>query len=118
MNGPSHMLKVLLVVVFVLLFSIGEADWWKYVTIVCYAYYFAFAGNLFYRLYDSENVFTKFFFGYPELPVLIGIVLVVISIIVRKGSPDISLNSLYLCAFVGGFTTVVARIKSGRLQKR
>jgi hypothetical protein len=118
MKNISYLQKVLAVAVFLLLFSIGEADWWRNVTIVCYMYFGIFVANLFFKLYEAENTVTKVLFAISETPLYVGILVVVLSLIVQKTSPDVSVIGLYVCGIVGGLATTIARIKSGALPRR
>lgn len=118
MKKTSHLKWSLVVALFVFLFAIGEPDWWRYVTFVCYMYFFGFIRNLFHRLYESENAVTRFLFGTPEVPLFVAVLLIVLSVIIRKVHPEAIVNGLYLCAIVGGAATLIAIVKARRLDRR
>lgn len=118
MKKISHLQKGVAVMVIILLFSIGEPDWWRHITMVCNMYFIVFVANLFYRLYESENPVTRFFFGKAETPFYVAVLVIILSVFVHRIALDASRNSLYICAFVGGFATTVAKIKSGQIARR
>jgi hypothetical protein len=117
MKRISHLQKIILLGVIILLFSVGQPNWWFYVTFVCYLYYITFLANLFFKLYESENVITRQAFR-PEAPMIVGLCMIVLWVGIRRINPETNIRALYYCAFAGFFATGIARFKAGRWQRR
>jgi hypothetical protein len=111
----SHLNKVILIAVLILVTAITMENWWNSLFIVLYMYYFIFAANLFRKQYTKENVITKLFFELNEMPLIIaGVMIVSFIIAISKRYPNENFDSAYLNAFVGAAATAIARFKRGR----
>jgi hypothetical protein len=118
MKRVPHLYKVMLVAAVPLLMVIGQPNWWWYIIFVCYLYYLNYIANLFFKLFERDNAIARRVFGSSEAPMIAGFLMMGIWIVVRKTRPEINPDELYYCAFFGFFTTIVARLKAGRWQRR
>ena len=92
--------------------AIDSRYWISAIAVGLMIYYFTFLINIFKKLYERENLFTKIFLSYPKTPMYLATIMLVTVQILERSNANLDFEPAYTSVVLGFVVGIIAIVKN------